>query len=358
MTSLRSRQGLRFAILAVTLVFASSFAIAAEHDREGESGPWLGVFLEGAEDGPGILIRQVIQDSPAESAGFEDGDIIVEFNGVKIEDERDFYQEFRSLSPDDTVRATVLRGGGEVDLDVTLGEREGGFKFIFPGLKNFDFDAKAFMPQMRQRGYLGVQLQSMTDDLREYFGAPGGEGILIAKVVADSPAERGGLAVGDVILAADGEVIENAGDLVGVLREKQEGDPVDLTIVRDGRTQSLEVTCGVTEHAVWDWSGLAWCDDEDEDCDSNFNFDFKFDENSNWPLGPEFYESMEKVQQYLESPEFEERMEEYYDRSLQYQEQIEEWRERLEEKLHDLEKRLQEFHEQEQEQEEESSLNT
>ena len=128
-------------------------------------------------------------------------------------------------------------------------------------------------------------------------------------------------------------------DLIQVLRTKSEGDPIQLTIYRDGGRQSLEVICGVAQHQIMDWSGFNPCGDEGEDCD--FNFDFNWDGEDF--LGPEFHQQMEGLQDYLQSEEFQKQMQQYYEKSLQYQEQMEGWREQLEEKLQELEEKLKEM---------------
>jgi hypothetical protein len=337
MNSLAFRSTIRFTAVGVALLLAGSLALAAGND---EPDAWLGVFLGARAGEPGILIYQVIEDSPAEAAGMQDKDVIIAFNGVKIGEANDFYTEMGSLRPGDTVSFTALRDGDEVEMQVTLAEREDQrfkFDFAFPDIKAF---APQFSTEMRERGYLGIGTQQMTGDLREYFGAPESEGILINKIVEDSPAEQGGLRAGDVIVEADGETVEDTSDLIQVLQEKSEGDPIQLTIYRDGRSQSLEVICGVTQHRFMDWSGVNPCgDDDDEDCD----FHFDFDSDGEGFLGAGYLEGMERLQEYLESEEFKGQMEQYYEKSLQYQDQMDGWREQLEEKLQELEEKLKEM---------------
>jgi hypothetical protein len=335
MNTLAPRSIIRCTTVGVALLLAGSLALAAGPGRDDEPDAWLGVYLGARAGAPGIFIHQVIEDSPAEAAGIQDKDVIIAFNGVKIEKADDFYSEMGSLQPGDTVPFTVLRDGDEVDLSVTLAERESQFRFnfAFPDIKHF---APQFHTEMRERGYLGIGTQQMTDDLREYFGAAAGEGILINKIVEDSPAERGGLRAGDVIVEADGNVVEDTSDLIRVLKEKGEGDPIQLTIYRDGRSQSMEVSCGETQHPVMDWSGVNPCGDKGEECD----FDFELGEGY---LAPGYLEGMQRLQDYLESDEFQEQMEHYYEESLQFQEQMDGWREKLEQKLQELEEKLKEM---------------
>src|SRR5262249_11288173 len=94
--------------------------------------------------------------------------------------------------------------------------------------------------QVRATARLGVQLQSMTPQLAEYFGLSKRTGALVVFVFADSPAAKAGLKTGDVILSAGGETVESPMDLRRVLATKSEG-PIELRILRDRREQTLTV---------------------------------------------------------------------------------------------------------------------
>ena len=75
-------------------------------------------------------------------------------------------------------------------------------EFRFDGPFNFDFD---MLPRMTSpRGRLGVQLNELSPQLAEYFGAPEG-GALVAGVTKDSPAEKAGIKAGDVITSINGD---------------------------------------------------------------------------------------------------------------------------------------------------------
>ncbi len=80
----------------------------------------------------------------------------------------------------------------------------------------------------------------------EQFGISGVEngGAGVAEVEPGSPADEAGLEVEDIIVALDGEPIESSGDLYGALRDYQPGDAIELTVVRDGSEETLEVTLG------------------------------------------------------------------------------------------------------------------
>ena len=96
------------------------------------------------------------------------------------------------------------------------------------------------LPQAR-RGYLGVRLLEMTPELREHYGAPRDAGVLVASVEADSPAQKAGIQVGDIITKADGERIESPRDLARAARGMRSGQNLKVEISRNRATHELSV---------------------------------------------------------------------------------------------------------------------
>jgi membrane-associated protease RseP (regulator of RpoE activity) len=97
---------------------------------------------------------------------------------------------------------------------------------------------------MPQRGRLGIQIQPMTPELREYFKAPSDRGLLVTHIDANSPAARAGLRVGDVIVTARGEPMRRPFDLVRVVGRVSAGGSLELRIIRDGHERTLTVQPG------------------------------------------------------------------------------------------------------------------
>ena len=90
--------------------------------------------------------------------------------------------------------------------------------------------------------YLGVGLSELTPELRTHFGAPASAGVMVSKVLDDSPAAVAGIAVGDVITAVNGEPIGSGGALGHKIRSREAGDSVSLEIFRDGQLQTVSAT--------------------------------------------------------------------------------------------------------------------
>lgn len=90
--------------------------------------------------------------------------------------------------------------------------------------------------------FLGVQLTDLTDELRAHFGVPEGQGVMVSKVVDDSPAARAGVEAGDILTAVDGEMVKGAGSLSHLIGARDEGETVALELYRDGRVETLSPT--------------------------------------------------------------------------------------------------------------------
>jgi membrane-associated protease RseP (regulator of RpoE activity) len=267
--------------LLIPAALAGFWAVSANSSWAGEavayalSDPggraFLGVELEEETEHPegGARIRRVVEDSAADEAGLEEGDIIVAIDGRPVRGPRAVTQKLREREPGDSVSITVVRNGRERSLDVELGQRS-GFTTIDLG----DHDFSVFAPDFRfldcdeddedcsfswscsgddceglsldlrhfgRRPLLGVQLVGVTDELREHLGGEEGTGVLVSKVLAGTPAEDAGIEVGDLIVAVDGEPVEDPSDIIDALGDT-EGRTIDVEVIRDGRPTTLDVT--------------------------------------------------------------------------------------------------------------------
>ena len=94
------------------------------------------------------------------------------------------------------------------------------------------------------RGWIGVQIQSVTSDIAESLGLKGTEGALIAEPQADSPAAKAGIVSGDVITAVNGHAVKDAHDLAKQIGSMTPGAAVKLTVWRKGEEKSFSLTLG------------------------------------------------------------------------------------------------------------------
>lgn len=216
----------------------------------------------GLRDVRGVAVAKVMEGSPAQTAGLQDGDVIVRVNGDDITSSRKLTRLIGEISPDHTAKLTVLRNGNERDINVTVGKRPmpkfepGAFKFPegfnkmeFPAMPNLEkmprvqtFPGKPGEPMVwafGSRRQIGVGLTPLTKQLSEHFGVDGGA--LINMVREDSPAAKAGLKAGDIVVEVEGKPVKGERDLIRAISDKKEGD-VTLTIVRDRNRQTVRVT--------------------------------------------------------------------------------------------------------------------
>ncbi|HEX6828235.1 MAG TPA: PDZ domain-containing protein, partial [Burkholderiales bacterium] len=94
------------------------------------------------------------------------------------------------------------------------------------------------------RGWIGVEVQDLTNDLAESFKVSAGKGVLIAGVIAGSPAEKGGIRRGDVLVAVEGKRVADASGMLNVIAALEPGQPTGLTLIRNQTEVQLRVTVG------------------------------------------------------------------------------------------------------------------
>ena len=111
------------------------------------------------------------------------------------------------------------------------------------GATDFVFDGG----EMIKRGFLGVYLQDLTPDLRDYFGLPSDTGVLISSVTSGGPAAKAGIKAGDIVVAINGQIVSSSREVGEVIGDRQEGDLVSIEINRKGSTQKVNATLDVRD---------------------------------------------------------------------------------------------------------------
>jgi len=184
----------------------------------------------------GVVIQNVRTGSPAETAGLREGDVVVEFDGERVRSAQQLTRLVRETPPGRRVRAAVIRDGQRREVEVTPAASDRQSLSVGPG--DLRGSIERILPfTIRRGGMLGVTTQEMTPALADYFGVK--TGILVTNVVRDSPAERAGVKVGDVITELAGSSVNASRDLDRAVQTRQ--GEVALTVVRDKKALTLKV---------------------------------------------------------------------------------------------------------------------
>jgi serine protease Do len=182
----------------------------------------------------GALVAEVLPDSPAEDAGFEVGDVVLEMNGTKVKDANDLKNRVALLTPDERVEFLINRDGVERRIDVTIGERPGDLTTYYEESRGGEGESRAVAS-------LGLEVQNLNPELMEEMGLDEEEGAVITRVFRDSPADKAGLRAGDVVLQFDRQEVKDAEGFETLAGKIVEGEPVLVLIWRDGRTTFLVI---------------------------------------------------------------------------------------------------------------------
>ncbi|RMR03353.1 Serine protease, MucD [Pseudomonas savastanoi pv. glycinea] len=158
-----------------------------------------------------------------------------------------FIQTDVAINPGNSGGPLFNMEGEVVGINSQIFTRSGGFmglSFAIPIDVALDVANQIKASGKVNRGWLGVVIQEVNKDLAESFGLDKPAGALVAQVLDNGPAAKGGLQVGDVILSANGTPIVMSADLPHLIGNLKDGSKAELGIIRDGKRQTLSVTVG------------------------------------------------------------------------------------------------------------------
>lgn len=200
----------------------------------------------------GVEVTRVEPGSPAEKAGLKAGDVVLEYNGQRVEGTEQFVRLVRETPPGRKATLVISREGKRQTVTATLGEREvrdwplgPEFQAQMERLRENLRDLRLRVETPRafvswRSTILGVEAESLSDQLAEFFGVK--EGVLVRAVLKGTPAEKAGLKAGDVITKVDGEPVRTPSQIAERLRSLRSKRTFPLTIVRNRQETTLTVT--------------------------------------------------------------------------------------------------------------------
>jgi len=241
---LSHRMAAAFALVVISgglLFMAWRDGNAVEKTKKG----WLGVSVQELTPSrrdalklgnrSGLLITDVVENSPADRATIKENDVLLVFDGKGVEKTNDFTQLVRNTPPDKKVKVKVFRDGEERELEVTIGSQKSD-----TWARSFNWNDGRNFTMWSNKPHLGVQVQDLNKDLAPYFKVEEKGGVLVVEVSKNTPAEKAGLKAGDVITRVGDEKITDADDLVQALRDYEAGAKVSIQYVRQGKNATVQ----------------------------------------------------------------------------------------------------------------------
>ena len=179
----------------------------------------------GIDSTKGVLVSDVLKDSPAEKAGLEAGDIILKIDGQDVEGTGKLRNTIAMVAPGTKVQLLVYRDGKEKTVTVSIGELS---------------DTVASKETSELPKKLGFTVQDMTEDMRQYYSLRPEEGVVVSDVDSDSRAYMAGIKPGTIILSVNQKKVNSVEEFNKILRESVSTGKV-LLLVKEQRNTRFVV---------------------------------------------------------------------------------------------------------------------
>ena len=190
---------------------------------------WLGIAIQdltpelaagfGVKPGSGVLVSDVMKDSPAEAGGLKSGDIITEFGGVSIKDVTDLQKRVAAVEPGRPSPMTVIRDKAPTTLTIKIGEQPG------------EETVAAVAPKEEM---LGLKVEALTPESAQRFKLTAKAGVLVTDVAAGSSGDAAGIKPGDAILEVNRQAVSDVEQFKRIIAAAKPGDPVPVYLQRGG----------------------------------------------------------------------------------------------------------------------------
>jgi len=190
---------------------------------------WLGVGIQevdrnlaesfGLEKPMGALISQLEPGGPAEKGGVEVGDIVVEFNGERIDESADLPHVVGLTKPGTSATVRVIRDGKTRDLRLTVGKLSGD-------------ESRTVAQAEPSGGRIGLGVEELSDQQKARLKISGG--VVVREVVPGQPGARAGLRPGDIITLIGSEPVKNVEDFEDIVAGLPANTHIPVRILRRG----------------------------------------------------------------------------------------------------------------------------
>jgi serine protease Do len=177
----------------------------------------------------GVLVGDVIEDSPAEEAGIKRGDIIVKVNDEEVNSPEELQDKIRSIEIGEKVNVEVIREGKEITFVVKIGE-----------MSTLEEEGE-YLEEKVLSVQTGLKVEAVTSEVAKELELPRVKGLVITEVIPGSTADDMGLQPGDVILEANRIEVSSVEKWEEVISRLEPGDTLLLLVFRNGRTYYIPI---------------------------------------------------------------------------------------------------------------------
>jgi len=193
----------------------------------------------------GAIITYVDQDGPACHAGLMENDVVIAYEGSKVDGPEQLQGLIHATPPQKTVTMTIMRNGQRKDMKVTLGSWN-VMSHAVPAIALGSPPPPHVVPDLEIPSFTvisarhGLVVESLSPQLSDFFGVQRGMGVLVRSVERGSPAATAGIKAGDVILKVNNDTVRDMADWQRGMRTQSPKLPI--TIWRDKREQTVIMT--------------------------------------------------------------------------------------------------------------------
>jgi len=202
---------------------------------------WLGVYIQEVtpeiaeqfdlpEDAKGVLVGDVVKDSPAEKSGIKRGDIITKVNNEEVDSPGELQDKIGSIEIGEKANIEVVRDGKEISFVVRIDE-----------MPTVDEEGSELSKEKVFSVQTGLKVQMVTPEIAKEVGLPWVKGLAITEVISGSSADDMGLQPGDIILEANRVEVSTVDEWEKVISKLEPGDTLLLLVFRSGHTYYVPI---------------------------------------------------------------------------------------------------------------------
>jgi serine protease Do len=200
----------------------------------------------------GVELTRIEEDSPAAKAGLKVGDVVLAYNGQRVEGMEQFSRFVRETPPGREAKLLISRDGNTQTIVAKLASRK---PFGVAAMPRIEMPVVPTMPDlprtvmMWRTSVLGIEAEALRGQMADFFGVK--EGVLVRSVMKDTPAARAGMKAGDVIVRVGDMKVGTPSDVTSAIRSSHEKKTFPVTVMRDRKETTLNVTVD-EDRSDWD----------------------------------------------------------------------------------------------------------